>query len=102
MKARRGEMSMMNQCFFTLLVVIFTGFYNSQPASAILAKPLSTDNSKKLYQVTCDNGKKHTVIANHTEKDFQYYYPQKGYYIKYYDIEFKDLNDFVEWVCRNK
>lgn len=101
-KALWGEMNMMNRCFFTLLAVILGIFYNANPASAIQTKSLSPDNNNNLYQVTCDNGKQHTIIANHAEKDFQYYYPQKGYYIKYYDIEFKDLKDFAEWVCRNK
>ena len=92
----------MNRCFFTLLTVILGVFYSTNPASAIKTKSLSPDNTKNLYQVTCDNGKHHTIIANHGEHDFQYYYPNKGYYIKYYDIEFKDLYDFAEWVCRNK
>ena len=75
---------------------------STRPVSAMQVKSLSPGNNKDLYQVTCDNGKQHTIIANHTEQNFQYYYPTKGYYIKYYDIEFKDLYDFAEWICRNK
>ena len=92
----------MNRCFFTLLAVMFGVFSSTNPASAIQTKYLSPGNNKHLYLVTCDNEKQHTIIANHAEQDFQYYYPNKGYYIKYYDIEFKDLYDFAEWVCRNK
>ena len=66
------------------------------------AKSLSTGSNKSLYRVTCDNGKQHVAITNHAEQDFQYYYPNKGYYIKYYVIEFKDFYGFTEWVCRNK
>ena len=95
-------MNKMNLCFFSLLTVILGVFSSTNLASAIQAKSLSPENKKNLYQVTCDNGKQHTIIANHTEQDFQYYYPNKGYYIKYYDIEFKNLYDFAEWVCRNK
>ena len=95
-------MNKMNLCFFSLLTVILGVFSSTNLASAIQTKFLSPENKKNLYQVTCDNGKQHTIIANHAEQDFQYYYPTKGYYIKYYDIEFKDLYDFAEWVCRNK
>ena len=65
-------------------------------------KPLSPGNDKNLYQIICDNGKQHTVIADDSKQDFQYYYPGKGYYIKYYDMVFKRNYDFAEWVCRNK
>ena len=102
MKAQREEMHKMNRCLVSLLAVILGVFSNTNPVSAIQAKSLSPGHNNNLYQVTCDNGKQHTIIANHAEKDFQYYYPNKGYYIKYYDIEFKDLYDFAEWVCRNK
>ena len=102
MKTQRDEMNKMNRCFFSLLAVILGVFSCTNPVSAIQAKSLSPGNNKNLYLVTCDNGKQHTIIANHAEQDFQYYYPNKGYYIKYYDIEFKDLYDFAEWVCRNK
>lgn len=74
----------------------------TSPVSAMQIKSLSPDNNKDLYQVTCGTGKQHIVIANHGEQDFQYYYQNKGYYIKYYDIEFIDLYDFAEWVYRNK
>jgi hypothetical protein len=96
------KLNKMNRYFFSLLAVMLGVFTNTNPASAIQAKSLSPGNNKSLYQVICDNGKQHTIIANHAEQDFQYYYPTKGYYIKYYDIEFKDLYDFAEWVCRNK
>ena len=95
-------MNKMNRCFFSLLAAILGVFSSTNPSSAIQAKSLLPGNNKNLYQVTCDDGKQHTIIANHDEQDFQYYYPTKGYYIKYYDIEFKDLDDFAEWVCRNK
>jgi hypothetical protein len=64
-------------------------------------EPLSSHNGNNHYLVTCDNGREHTVIADHVENNFQYYYRNKGYYIKY-DIEFKGYYDFAEWVCRNK
>ena len=102
MKAQREERHKMNRCLVSLLAVILGVFSNTNPVSAIQAKSLSPGHNNNLYQVTCDNGKQHTIIANHAEKDFQYYYPNKGYYIKYYDIEFKDLYDFAGWVCRNK
>jgi hypothetical protein len=95
-------MNKVNQCFFSLLTIILGVFSSTSPVSAMQVKSLSPGNYKNLYQVTCDNGKQHTIIANHAEQDFQYYYPNKRYYIKYYDIEFKDLYDFAEWVCRNK
>ena len=92
----------MNQYFFALLAVMLGSFSSINPASAIQAESQSPGNNKNLSLVPCDNEKQHTIIANHAEQDFQYYYPNKGYYIKYYDIEFKDLYDFAEWVCRNK
>ena len=70
--------------------------------STLQIKSLSPRNNKDLYQVTCDNGKQHTIIANDAEQDYQYYYPDKGYYIKYYDTDFKDLISFARWVCLNK
>jgi hypothetical protein len=72
------------------------------PAYATQVKSLSPVNNKILYQVTCDNGNQHTIIANHADQDFQYYYSDKGYFIKYYDMEFEGLDEFAEWVCRNK
>ena len=75
---------------------------STHPVSLMQVKSISPGNNKNLYQVICDNEKQHTIIANHADQDFQYYYPNKGYYIKYYDIEFKDLYGFAEWVCRNK
>lgn len=96
------EMNKIKRHFFSLLAVILGVFSGTGSVSAMQAVSLAPGNSKNLYQVTCDNGEKHTIIANHAEQDFQYYYPNKGYYIKYYDIEFKDLYDFAEWVCRNK
>jgi hypothetical protein len=74
---------------------------STKHVSAIQVKSVWPGNNKNLYQVTCDNGKQHTIIANHAEQDFQYYYPNKGYYIKYYDMDFKDLINFARWVCRN-
>jgi len=89
-------------CFLSLLGVLVCVFFSTSPVSAMQVKPLSPGYDKNLYQVTCDNKEQHTIIANHAEQDFQYYYPNKGYYIKYYDIGFKGLYDFAEWVCRNK
>ena len=70
--------------------------------STLQIKSLSPGNNKDLYQVTCNNGKQHTIIANDAEQDYQYYYPNKGYYIKYYDTDFNDLISFARWICRNK
>jgi len=70
--------------------------------SAMQVESLTENNGKNYYQVTCENGMQHTIIANHVEQDFQYYYPDKGYYIKYYDIKFESNIEFAEWVCRNK
>ena len=89
-------------CLLSLLGVLVCLFFIINPVSAMQVKPLSQGYDKNLYQVTCDNRKQHTIIANHAEQDFQYYYSNKGYYIKYYDIGFKGLYDFAEWVCRNK
>ena len=75
---------------------------STKHVSAIQVKSVWPSNNKNLYQVTCDNGKQHTIIANHAEQDFQYYCPNKGYYIKYYDMDFRDLINFARWVCRNK
>ena len=61
---------------------------STNPASVMQVRPLSQGINKDLYQVTCDNGKQHTFIADLAEQNFQYYYPNKGYYIKYYDMEF--------------
>jgi hypothetical protein len=72
------------------------------PVSAIKLEPLSAGRNQSLFQVTCDNGEQHTVIANPAEHDFQYYYPNKKYYIKYYDLDFLDRKDFAAWICRNK
>ena len=91
----------MNRCFFSLLAVILGIFSSTSPVSAMQVESLSPDNNN-LYLVTCDNGKQHTIIANHAKQDFQYFYPNKGYYIKYYDFEFKEPYDFAKWVCRNK
>ena len=92
----------MNRCFFIVLIFILGVFFSTSPSSTIQTNSLSPGKNKNIYQVTCDNGKQHTVIANPIEDDFQYYYPNKGYYIRYYDIAFKKLDDFAEWVCRNK
>jgi len=70
--------------------------------SNIQIKYLLQDNNKNLYQVTCNDGKQHTILFNPAEQDFQYYSPNKGDYIKYNNIEFKDLIFFGRWVCRNK
>ena len=75
---------------------------STKHVSTIQVKSVWQSNNKNLYQVTCDNGKQHTVIANFAEQDFQYYSPNKGYYIKYYDIDSKDLINFARWVCRNE
>ena len=75
---------------------------STKHVSTIQVKPVLPGNNKNLYQVTCDNGKQHTIIANQAEQDFQYYHPNKGYYIKYYDTDFKDLIYFARWICRNK
>ena len=93
---------MKNRYLFFISAVLLSVFLSFSKVSAIQVKPLSPGNDKNLYQVTCDNKEQHTIIANHAEQDFQYYYPNKGYYIKYYDIDFKDLYDFAEWICRNK
>ncbi len=92
-----------------VLILIFLAGYMATSAiysvnyvSAVQTRPLALDNNRDIYLVTCDNGKKHTIIANPAEQDFQYYYPNKGYYIKYYDMEFQDRKDFAAWVCRNK
>jgi len=97
-----NEMNMRRSCFLSLLSVLIYVFCSTDPVSAMQIKPLTTGDEKNLYQVTCDNGKQHTIIADHAEQDFQYYYPGKDYYIKYYDMEFKSNYDFAEWVCRNK
>ena len=98
----RNEMNMKRSYFLSLLGVLVCVFCSTSPVFAMQIKPLSPGNDKNLYQITCDNGKQHTVIADHTEQDFQYYYPGKEYYIKYYDMGFKSKYDFAEWVCRNK
>ena len=92
----------MNLTFFCSLTVLFGVFFSINLVFAIQVKSLSGKNSNDLYQVTCENDKQHTIIANSVEQDFQYYYPDKGYYIKYYSLELKDVYDFAEWVCRNK
>jgi len=75
---------------------------STKHVSTMQIKYLLHDHNKNLYQVTCDNGKQHTIIFNPAEQDFRYYSPQKGAYMKYYDIKFKDLIYFARWVCRNK
>jgi hypothetical protein len=75
---------------------------NMSPVFAMQLEHLSEGDGKGLYRVTCNDGQQHKIIADHAEQDFQYYYPDKGYYIKYYDIKFKNNNEFAEWVCRNK
>lgn len=95
-------MNKVNQCFFSLLAVMLGIFSSTNAVFAMEVKSLSPGNNKNLYQLTCDNGKEHTIIASPAEQEWQYYYPDKNYYIKYYDMEFKDLYDFAEWVCRNK
>ena len=89
---------------FLILSGCATGSSTTSPGydSTLQIKSLSPRNNKDLYQVTCDNGKQHTIIANDAEQDYQYYYPDKGYYIKYYDTDFKDLISFARWVCLNK
>ncbi len=76
--------------------------YGNDHVSAMQVKPISEDDKENLYRVACDNGKQHTIMANITKQDFQYHYPDKGYFIKYYDIGFEDLYAFADWVCRNK
>ena len=65
-------------------------------------KYLLQGDNKNLYQVTCNNGKNHTIIFNPAEEEFQYYSPIKRDYIRYNNIKFKDLIYFARWVCRNK
>ena len=92
----------MNRCFLILLVIMLGVFSLANPVFAIQVEPLPSDIKKDRYRLTCDSGKVHIIVANYPEQDFQYYYQNKGYYIKYYDIGFKSLYDFAEWVCRNK
>jgi len=70
--------------------------------SAMEIESLTKNNINHHYLVTCDNGEQHKIIANHLEQDFKYYYTDKEYYIKFYDMGFKTNEDFARWVCRNK
>jgi hypothetical protein len=72
------------------------------PVAAIEIHPLQREHKQNLYRVICDNGGRHTIIADTGEQDFRYYYSNKGYFIKYYDMTFQDIKDFAAWVCRNK
>jgi hypothetical protein len=74
----------------------------TKPDAVFTMKSLSAGKKPGHYEVTCASGNQHRVVASHAEQDFQYYYPDKEYYIKYYDLEFTDLHEFAEWVCRNK
>ena len=87
---------------FSIFLFMLCFFSSTNAVSAMELKSLSPGNNKNLYHLTCDNAKQHTIVANQAEQNFEYYYPSKGYYIKYYDMEFKSPYDFAEWVCRNK
>ena len=85
-----------------IIALLLGLFICMSPVSAMQVERLKENNGKNYYQVTCENGMQHTIIANHAEQDFQYHYPNKGYYIKFYDMGFKSNEDFARWVCRNK
>ena len=95
-------MNKVNLYFFSVFLCMLCIFFSTNAVSALEVKSLLPGNNQNLYQLTCNNGKQHSIFASNAEQDFKYYYPNKGYYIKYYDMEFKGPNDFAEWVCRNK
>ena len=96
--------------FLSIIIILFllsgcartSTTSSTKQVSTMQIKYLLQGDNKNLYQVTCDSGKQHTIIFNPAEKDFQYYSPNKGDYIKYYDSKFKDLIYFAREVCRNK
>jgi hypothetical protein len=93
----------MKTCYlFRILVVIVVHLIWISIVSATEIESLTENNIKHQYHVTCKNGEQHRIIANHSEQDFQYHYPDKEYYIKFYDMEFETVEDFARWVCRNK
>ena len=96
--------------FLAIVIILFflLGHTNTSEASSnkhvfnVDIKYIVQGHNKNLYQVTCDNGKQHTIIFNPEEQDYLYFSPNKENYIKYSDIKFNDLIYFGRWVCKNK
>ena len=100
----------LQKLFLAIVIILFflSGFartsraFSTKHFSKIDIKYQLHAQSKNLYQVTCDNGKQHTIIFNPAEQDYEYFSLNKGDFIKFYDNKFNDLIYFGRWVCKNR